>query len=100
TSASPNTQLETRNPQPATVHRSVRGWSWSCWRDIIRLNDALRFDVLNIQYQAAAYGMHPAINLLPLRLRMKTGFRPRTVITFHDLKRPTFFQRPVAYAGG
>ena len=94
TNASPNTQLETRNPiARAIVHRSVRGWGWDCWRDIIQLHDALRFDIVNIQYQTAAYEMHPAINLLPLRLRMGTGFRPRTVITFHDLKVPYLFPK-------
>lgn len=75
------------------VHRSVRRWGWDCWRDIIRLHDKLRFDVLNIQYQTAAYEMHPAINLLPLRLRMGTGPRPRTVATFHDLKVPYLFPK-------
>jgi len=98
TSASPNTQPATRNPKPETrnpviVHRIVRNWSWRCWRDITRLNDALHFDVLNIQYQTAAYEMHPAINLLPLRLRMGAGPRPRMVVTFHDLKVPYLFPK-------
>jgi glycosyltransferase involved in cell wall biosynthesis len=98
TSASHDTQPKTQNPKPETrnpviVHRSVRGWGWSCWRDIIRLHDALHFDVLNIQYQAAAYGMHPAINLLPLRLRVRRGGCPHTVVTFHDLKVPYLFPK-------
>ena len=98
TSASRNPQPTTQNSKPETrnpviVHRSVRGWGWGCWRDIIRLNDALRFDILNIQYQTAAYGMHPAINLLPLRLRTGTGSRPCTVVTFHDLKIPYLFPK-------
>jgi glycosyltransferase involved in cell wall biosynthesis len=96
TSASPNTQTATRNPKPetrnpVTIHRSVRGWGWRWWRDITRLNDALRFDIVNIQYQTAAYGMHPAINFLPLRLRTGTGYR--TVVTFHDLKVPYLFPK-------
>jgi len=66
TGALRNTQHAARNP--VIVHRSIRGWGWRCWRDIVRLDDALRFDVLNIQYQTIAYGMHPAINLLPWRL--------------------------------
>jgi glycosyltransferase involved in cell wall biosynthesis len=89
TSASRNTQHVTRNT--VIVHRSVQGWGWGCWHDITRLNDALRPDIVNFQYQAAAYGMHPAINLLPLRLRMGTGYR--TVITFHDLKVPYLFPK-------
>ena len=91
TSTPHNTQYAIRNT--TIVHRNIRGWGWDCWRDIIRLHDALRFDILNIQYQTAAYRMHPAINLLPLRLRMGTGFRPRTVITFHDLKVPYLFPK-------
>ena len=76
---------------PVIVHRSVRGWNWGCWRDILHLDHALRFDVLNVQYQAAAYRMHPAINLLPWRLR-RCG-RPPVVVTFHDLKVPYLFPK-------
>jgi len=36
--------------------------------------------------------MHPAINFLPLRLR-RVPNRPRTVITFHDLKVPYLFPK-------
>ncbi len=91
TSASHNTQYAIRNT-PLT-HRSVHRWDWGCWRDIILVHDELRFDVLNIQYQTAAYKMHPAINLLPLRLRMAAGPRPRVVVTFHDLKVPYLFPK-------
>jgi glycosyltransferase involved in cell wall biosynthesis len=91
TSASLNTQHATRNT--VIVQRSVRGWGWGCWHDITRLDDALHFDIVNIQYQAAAYAMHTAINLLPLRLRTSTGTRPCTVVTFHDLKVPYLFPK-------
>jgi len=93
TNASHNTQPTTRNT--VIIHRSVHGWGWDCWRDIIQLHDALRFDIVNIQYQTAAYEMHPAINLLPLRLRSGAGkgCRPRTVVTFHDLKVPYLFPK-------
>ena len=103
TSTGLSTSGESRGP--LIVHRSVRGWGWRCWRDVIRLDDALRFDVLNIQYQAAAYGMHPAINLLPWRLRRRVSplshFPPRiggdrggaVAVTFHDLKVPYLFPK-------
>ncbi len=91
TSASHNLQPETRNS--VVVHRSIHGWGWDCWRDISRLHDALHFDVLNTQYQTAAYGMHSAINLLPLRLRTGTELCPHTVVTFHDLKAPYLFPK-------
>jgi glycosyltransferase involved in cell wall biosynthesis len=89
TSASRSTEHATRNT--VIVHRSVRGWDWACWRDIIRLLDKTRPDIVNIQYQTAAYGMHPAINFLPLRLKTGTGYR--TVVTFHDLKVPYLFPK-------
>jgi len=89
TSASRNTKHKTRNT--VIVHRSIHGWGWRCWRDIARLDGALRFDVLNVQYQAAAYQMHPAINLLPWRLRRRG--RPPVVVTFHDLKVPYLFPK-------
>lgn len=75
-----------------SVHPVIRHWGWSSWRsilDIVRRND---FDILNIQYQAAAYGMHPAINFLPLRLRL-WKVRPKVVITFHDLRVPYLFPK-------
>jgi glycosyltransferase involved in cell wall biosynthesis len=70
------------------VHPVIRKWDWGSWRRITQLLSDIRPDIVNIQYQAAAYGMHPAINLLPLRLRTGTGSRPNTVVTFHDLKVP------------
>ena len=52
----------------------------------------LRPDVVHIQYQSAAYGLHPAINYLPWRLRLlRHGFRIFT--TFHDLRFPYLFPK-------
>ncbi len=63
------------------------------WRDVAALADlALQeeLDVLDIQYQAAAYNMrNPAINLAPWRLK---GLTP-TVVTFHDLRVPYLFPK-------
>jgi len=73
------------------VHRVVGDWGWRCWRDIIHLDDELGFDVLNIQYQAAAYQMHPAINLFPWRSRRRG--KPPVVVTFHDLQVPYLFPK-------
>jgi glycosyltransferase involved in cell wall biosynthesis len=52
----------------------------------------LNSDILHIQYQTAGYGMHPAINLLPLRLRLMKQ-RPHVVVTFHDLRVPYLFPK-------
>ncbi len=45
--------------------------------------------MLNLQYQAAAYAMHPAINLLPQTLRKRLP----VVVTFHDLRVPYLFPK-------
>lgn len=74
------------------VYRGIASWGWHCWRDTIAALDDLRPDVLHIQYQTGAYGMHPAVNLLPWRLRALAG-RPHTVVTFHDLLHPYLFPK-------
>jgi glycosyltransferase involved in cell wall biosynthesis len=71
------------------VHREIARWDWLALRHVWRFVHQQRADVLNLQYQAAAYDMHPAINLLP------GLFAPRmpTVVTFHDLKVPYLFPK-------
>lgn len=76
-----------------TVHPLVESWSWGCWRTILDLVRQERPDVVHVQYQAAAYGMHPAINLLPRRLGWLSDEGPRTAVTFHDLKVPYLFPK-------
>ena len=70
----------------------IEKWGWGCWGIILKLVRELEPDVLNIQYQTAAYGMHPAINFLPRRLRRERR-RPRVVITYHDLREPYLFPK-------
>ena len=76
-----------------TVHPLVERWNWGCWRQLHGLVRRERPCVVHIQYQAAAYGMHPAINLLPWRLCRMRGQRPRVAVTFHDLKVPYLFPK-------
>lgn len=71
-----------------TVNRVVESWGWRCWGQIAGLARDLALDVLNIQYQAAAYGMHPAINMVPAPRR-----RPPVAVTLHDLKVPYLFPK-------
>ena len=71
-----------------TVHRVVEEWRWGCWRQVLRLAQELGLEVLNLQYQAAAYRMHPAINFVPRRHE-----RLPVVATFHDLKVPYLFPK-------
>lgn len=75
-------------PVTWTVHRTVPHWRWGCWREVLRVAREARLDVLNLQYQAAAYGMHPAVHFLPRRTR-----RPPVVVTFHDLRVPYLFPK-------
>ena len=79
------------------VERIMEGWGWGCWRALSGVAQRLRLDVLNIQYQTAAYAMHPAINLLPLARRVDSLLHwPRSlpiVITFHDLRVPYLFPK-------
>jgi glycosyltransferase involved in cell wall biosynthesis len=71
-----------------TVHRVVERWAWGCWSQLLPLAQELGLDVLDLQYQAAAYRMHPAINFVPHRRG-----RPPVVATFHDLKVPYLFPK-------
>jgi glycosyltransferase involved in cell wall biosynthesis len=75
---------------PISVHRAIEGWGWGCWQQVLTLAQELELEVLNVQYQAAAYGMHPAMNFVP---RRRDRFRPRVVVTFHDLKVPYLFPK-------
>ena len=71
-----------------TVHRVVDGWGWGCWKQVLTWARELGLEVLNVQYQASAYGMHPAVNFVPHRQG-----RPPVVVTFHDLKVPYLFPK-------
>ena len=76
-----------------TVHPVIETWNWRSWKavlDVVRLQQP---DVVHIQYQAAAYALHPAINFLPRRLRRLGAGRPASAVTFHDLKVPYLFPK-------
>lgn len=72
-----------------SVHRLVTAWDWETRRRIEGFCRLYRPDALNLQYQAAAYQMHPAINLLPGALAKHV----HTVVTFHDLRVPYLFPK-------
>jgi glycosyltransferase involved in cell wall biosynthesis len=79
-------------PKGLVVHPLIRHWGWRCWGPIARLMKQECPQVLHIQYQTAAYGMHPAVNCLPWRLRLMPD-RPHLVVTFHDLRVPYLFPK-------
>ena len=80
------------HPQAVALNAPVKRWGYESWAQVAAALRSLRPDVLHIQYQTAAYGMHPAINLLPWRLRLG-GFGGRIVTTFHDLRPPYLFPK-------
>jgi glycosyltransferase involved in cell wall biosynthesis len=67
-------------------------WGWRSWKLIESALEQTHPDILHIQYQTGAYGMRPAINLLPWRLRARPN-RPRVVVTAHDLLLPYLFPK-------
>ncbi len=75
-------------PATCSVHRAVPSWRWGCWREVLRVAREERLDALNLQYQAAAYGMHPAVHFLP-----RPSARSPLVVTFHDLRVPYLFPK-------
>ncbi len=74
------------SPAP-TIHPVIRSWNFQSLFAIRRLARALSLDLLNIQYQAAAYGMTPPIHFLPRLADLPT------VVTFHDLRVPYLFPK-------
>jgi polysaccharide biosynthesis protein PslF len=87
-----NRQSAILRPRSGQFGNRQSDWGWRCWRDVLAALSAAQPDVLHIQYQTGAYGMHPAINLLPWRLRGRPG-RPRVVVTAHDLLLPYLFPK-------
>ncbi len=75
-----------------TVYPVLARTGWNLWGETRRFIRALRPEVVHIQYQSAAYGLHPAVNYLPWRLRA-LQHRPVVVATFHDLRFPYIFPK-------
>jgi glycosyltransferase involved in cell wall biosynthesis len=72
---------------PVVVHPVVGRWSWGALGQVRRLARQLGLEVVNVQYQAAAYGLAAPIHLLP-----RTAGVP-AVVTFHDLREPYLFPK-------
>ncbi|MBL8153906.1 MAG: glycosyltransferase [Anaerolineae bacterium] len=83
------TSLQAASPDhPSTVSATIADWGWSLFRAVRAWAKQHRLDLLNIQYQTAAFGMSPWIHFLPDRLR------PIPVVTtFHDLRVPYLFPK-------
>jgi glycosyltransferase involved in cell wall biosynthesis len=82
-------ERRTTNDERRIMHHPViPNWGWRGVAQALTLARRLELDISNIQYQAAAYDLHPAINFAPFRMR----FAP-VVVTFHDLKTPYLFPK-------
>jgi len=78
------------NTGPVRVLPGRRGWGWRILSDIPACARAAGAEWVHIQYQTAAYGMHPAVNVLPYFLR-RHGLRGAW--TYHDLRVPYLFPK-------
>ena len=69
------------------VHPVIRGWSFLALFQLRLLARRLTLDLLNLQYQAAAYGLSAPIHFLPAWAGVPV------VVTFHDLRVPYLFPK-------
>ncbi|MCB0038512.1 MAG: glycosyltransferase family 4 protein [Caldilinea sp.] len=69
---------------------AIRRWDWPIWRTVRGLAADLHADWVHVQYQTAAFGMHPAINFAPWWWRRQAL---HTAWTYHDLLVPYLFPK-------
>jgi glycosyltransferase involved in cell wall biosynthesis len=84
------THVEARADPSIHLHPIIRAWNFPSLHRIRQLARSIPLDIVNIQYQAAAYQMTPPIHFLPWWLGLPS------VVTFHDLLVPYLFPK----AGG
>jgi glycosyltransferase involved in cell wall biosynthesis len=88
--ADPSTSAQVTNGACRRVLPIVQRWDWSIWRIVSQLAAEVRADWIHVQYQTAAFRMHPAINFAPERWRTEQ----RSVAwTYHDLLVPYLFPK-------
>lgn len=92
-SDAPRTLAAVREPLDlgyARLHPRIGRWRWPSLSAVADLVIRYDLEVVNLQYQAAAFNMRsPAISYLPWRLK---SIAP-TVVTFHDLRVPYLFPK-------
>ncbi len=79
-------------PGVDNVYPEVDSWGWGLANQVRALAQAIEADIVHIQYQSAAYNLHPAVNLLPRGLR-GSAWPHHVVTTFHDLRVPYLFPK-------
>ncbi|GAB4554644.1 MAG: glycosyltransferase family 4 protein [Anaerolineae bacterium] len=70
------------------VMAEVRDWNWAALVSARRWAQTYELDIVNLQYEAAAYGTAPFIHLIPSRFTDVP-----LVTTFHDLLVPYLFPK-------
>jgi glycosyltransferase involved in cell wall biosynthesis len=75
-----------------TVYRAIASWGRRCWGDLASITRQQHFDVLNIQYEPAAYAMQVGVNFVPSGW-VRRSFKVPIVTTFHDLLVPYLFPK-------
>lgn len=74
----------------AQLYPLVKRWRWPFLAQTADWAVRYDLDLINVQYQAAAYNMRsPAANYLPWRLKGML----KTAVTFHDLRVPYLFPK-------
>lgn len=72
------------------VYPIMRRWGWGLARQVNLVVANAAADIVHIQYQSAAFDLHPAVNLLPRALRDSPA---SVAVTFHDLRTPYVFPK-------
>jgi glycosyltransferase involved in cell wall biosynthesis len=85
------------SPSAFRLHPLIKRWSFASLFQLRALAKTWQLDVLNLQYQAAAYGLSAPIHFLPRvcgwQLFDSPAPTPKTVVTFHDLRIPYLFPK-------
>lgn len=83
-------ELSTPLPAYPQVYPQIDRWGWNSLGKIARFAEKVAADWIHVQYQTAAFGMHPAINFGPTFWRRR-GLR--VAWTYHDLLVPYLFPK-------
>ncbi len=74
------------------IYAEIPQWGWSIWTQIRQRAQQVKADWVHVQYQTAAFAMHPAINFAPWWWhRQHAPFR--IAWTYHDLLVPYLFPK-------
>ncbi len=74
------------------VHRAVDSWGMKCWWEIAKVSRDNHLEILNVQYEPAAYSMRVGINFLPSAF-VRRSIKLPIITTFHDLLLPYLFPK-------